>query len=126
MWRNVRILILLLILLFVAVSQYTDRIRSNDWSLTLRVALIPIRADESNVTRAYVELLSPAALESLQQFFRDEARRYAITSELPIRFQLAPRIDDRPPALAPGAGPVGAFFWSLRARYWAWRVGDIP
>jgi hypothetical protein len=126
MWRNVRILVLLSILLFVALSQYTDRVRSTDWSLTLRVALIPIRADESNVTGAYVEQLSPGALEPLQEFFREEARRYALTSERPIRFQLAPRIDERPPALDPGAGAVGAFFWSLRARYWAWRVGDVP
>ena len=61
MWRNVRILILLLILLVVALSQYLDRVRSTDWDTTLRVAVIPIRADDSTTTASYIGQLTPAA-----------------------------------------------------------------
>jgi hypothetical protein len=126
MWRNVRILILLLILLIVALTQYLDRVRTTDWDMTLRVAIIPIRADDSSTTAAFVDGLSPAALDSLHAFFHDEARRHSVALDEPVRFKLAPPIDERPPLLEPDAGPVGAFLWNLRARYWAWRVGDVP
>ena len=48
MWRRLRILILLLILLFVALNTYFDRVYSTDWDIPLRVAAYPINADGSD------------------------------------------------------------------------------
>jgi hypothetical protein len=126
MWRNVRIFVLLLVLLLVALTQYVDRRRSTDWDMPLRVAIIPIRADESAATTSFVEHLSPESLESLGAFFRAEAARYSLALDEPVRFKLAPPVTESPPVLERDAGPLGAFWWSLRARYWAWRVGDVP
>jgi hypothetical protein len=126
MWRNVRIFILLLILLVVALSQYLDRVRSTDWDTTLRVAVIPIRADDSTTTASYIGQLTPAAFESLNEFFTEEARRYSVALDEPIRFSLAPTLEKRPPILERQAGFLGTFFWNLRARFWAWRIGDVP
>ena len=50
MWRRLRIAILLLILLFVALNTYFDRVYSTDWNIPLRVAVFPINADGSDVS----------------------------------------------------------------------------
>ena len=50
MWRKLRIAILLLILLFVALNAYFDRVYSTQWNDALRVATFPINADGSAVT----------------------------------------------------------------------------
>ena len=42
MWRRLRIVILLLVLLFVALNTYFDRVYSTDWNIPLRVAAYPI------------------------------------------------------------------------------------
>jgi hypothetical protein len=126
MWRKVRVFVLLLILLFVALTQYLDRARTTDWDLPLRVAIIPIRADDADATASFVTALAARDFESLEQFFREEAQRYSLVIDQPIRFTLAPALDERSPALEPDAGPFGSLLWSLRARYWAWRNGDVP
>ena len=40
MWRRLRISILLVILLFVALNTYFDRVYSTDWNIPLRIAAI--------------------------------------------------------------------------------------
>ena len=45
MWRRLRIAILLVILLFVALNTYFDRVYSTDWNIPLRIAAYPINAD---------------------------------------------------------------------------------
>ena len=51
MWRRLRILILLLILLFVALNTYFDRVYSTDWDIPLRVAVYPINGDGTDESR---------------------------------------------------------------------------
>lgn len=126
MWRNVRILILLLVLLIVAVRQYDDRSRTTDWDATLRVAVIPIRADDSATATTFVGQLGPESFRSLETFLRQEASHYSVALQEPVRFTLAPPLLERPPVVPPDAGVLGSFMWSLRARYWAWRHGDVP
>ena len=46
--------------------------------------------------------------------------------ERPIRLLLAPQLRDLPPMLDADASVLGVMLWSLRARYWAWRLPDAP
>jgi hypothetical protein len=125
MWRKVRIAVLLLILLFVALDQYFDRVYSRDWDLPLRVAVFPINADGSDVAQKYIDKLAAADLERIERFFNEEAERHGLKLRPPIRMQLAPIVRERPPGLERGAGWIANAWWSLRSRYWAWRNGDV-
>jgi hypothetical protein len=121
-FRNLRILILLLVLLLVSVTTCQDRYLSTRWHNPLYVAIYPIAADDSPVTRAYLAALDTERFKSIDQFFAREAERYHLDTREPFRTRLRPELSNRPPQRAADAGPLSTALWSLRLRYWAWRV----
>jgi hypothetical protein len=126
MWRKLRILILLLILLIVALNQYFDRVYSTDWNTPLRVTVYPIDGDDSIVTEQFIKTLTQDRFQALEGFFEREAGFRGLTMERPIQFQSAPQLRDQPPALARDANVFSIIWWSLRTRYWAWQSPDVP
>ncbi|MFO7304710.1 MAG: hypothetical protein C0P74_004240 [Gammaproteobacteria bacterium] len=126
MWRKARITVLLLILVFVALHTYFERVYSTDWDTPLRVAIYPINGDGSVVAERFIADLDPDDLHTLEAFFEREARRYELALERPVRMLLGRRIQALPPMLAEKSGALGTILWSLRMRVWAWRHGDRP
>jgi hypothetical protein len=126
MWRRLRIAVLLVILLFVAANTYFDRVYSTDWNIPLRVAAFPINADGSTVTASYIGQQPADSFQRIETFFEQEAKHYGLQMERPIRLTLAPPLSEAPPELEPGGGAFSAVLWSLRIRYWAWRVAAPP
>jgi hypothetical protein len=126
MWRRLRIAILLVILLFVALNTYFDRVYSTDWNIPLRVAAYPINADGGEVTARFISQQPADAFQRIETFFEQEAKQYGLQMERPIRLTLAPPLSEAPPTLDPGASGLSVLLWSLRMRYWAWRVDAPP
>ena len=120
-FKMLRILILLLILLVVAVTTWQDRVRSTRWREPLYVAIYPIAADASPVTQAYLAALDVERFKPIDRFFARESARYQLDTGEPVRTRLRPELRDRPPLHA-DAGLAATAIWSLRLRYWAWRV----
>jgi hypothetical protein len=121
-FRSLRILFLLLVLLVVGVTTCQERFRSTRWSVPLYVAVYPIAADGSAVTRAYVDALDAGRFQSIDRFFEHEGRRYGLGLDQPVKTRLHPQIDERPPERAAGASILSTMIWSLELRYWAFRV----
>ena len=117
-----RILILLLVLLIVSLSAWQDRYRSTRWREPLYVAVYPIEADESPVTQQYVANLDADRFKTIDRFFMREAARYRLNAVEPVRTRLRVTLPVRPPQRAPTAGVLATAWWSLKLRYWAWRV----
>ena len=126
MWKRLRIAVLLLILLFVALNTYFDRVYSTDWNIPLRIAAFPINADGSAVTASYISQQPADAFQRIETFFEQEGKQYGLQMERPIRFTLAPPLSAAPPELDPEGGALSAIWWSLHMRYWAWRVAAPP
>lgn len=126
MWRRIRIAVLLLILLFVALNTYFDRVYSTDWNSALRVAVYPINGDGSEESERFLARLKADDFRAIESFFESEAQDYGLTMQRPIHMLLGPRIRELPPILPPDAGVLGTAWWSLRARYWAWRMAEPP
>jgi hypothetical protein len=124
MWRRLRIVVLLLVLLFVALNTYFDRVYSTDWNIPLRVAAYPINADGRLATERYMRQVANDGLQGVEAFFDEEARQYGLQMERPIRITLLPTLARQPPPLEPRASGLGVLLWSLRMRYWAWRVAE--
>jgi len=117
-----RILFLLLVLLLAAATTWRDQVHSTRWREPLYVAVYPIAADDSPVTRAYVAALTPAVFEPIDAFFAREAARHRLATPEPVRMRLRPPLAALPPQRDPDAGLAGTALWSLRLRAWAWRV----
>lgn len=121
-FRQLRIGLLLLVLAFVIIDTWLSRARTHDWTQKERVAVYPIAGDNGVTTARALETLDEQQFTALERFVAREARKYGVPAEQPVDLQLRYRIDERPPAPRPGAGPVSNAWWSLRLRWWVWRV----
>lgn len=124
MFKRLRILLLLLVLLFVALNAYFDRVYSTDWDNALYVTIFPINGDGSPVSERYIAASADSDFSALESFFEEQARDYGVELERPMRFARGPQVRELPPVLAPGTGMLGTMWWSLRTRYWAWCTAD--
>jgi hypothetical protein len=118
----IRLAILLAVLIFVALGAWLDRRRSTDWDGTLRVTVYPVAADEDPVTTRFVAGLDAEAFSGLTDFIADEAARYGVKIDDPVRVRVSHAVREPPPAAPTDPGPFSVALWSLRLRYWAWRV----
>lgn len=121
-FRLFRIGLLLLVLAAVVLSGWLSRARTTDWDAPLWVAIYPINADGSRVANEYIDRLTDASFEPIENFMRAEARRYGIGLDEPVRVELYDRVTDLPPALEPQANAITRLFFTLRLRWWAWRA----
>ena len=117
-----RVLILLLVLLFVALTTWQDRYRSTRWHEPLFVSIYPIAADDSTVTLHYMAALDAERFKSIDVFFAREAERHHLSIRDPVNTRLRAESHDRPPERPAAAGMFETALWSLRLRYWAWRM----
>src|SRR5688572_5938435 len=113
MWRTLRIAVLLLILLFVGLNTYFDRVYSTDWDIPLRVAVFPINGDGSDEAERFIRQMSVDDFRALEAFFSEEARAHGVTLERPVRFSLAKQVRELPPGIDPGASTLSVIMWSL-------------
>ena len=117
-------MVLLLVLIGVAGKTLWDRYRTTRWQSPLKVAIYPIAADASPVTARYVASLDAARFTAIDRFFAREGARYHIAAHTPIETRLRAPLTLLPPQRPDDAGVPGTILWSLRLRFWAWRIGE--
>jgi hypothetical protein len=121
-FKTLRIAALLLILAVVALGTLQERYRSTRWREPLFVAIYPIAADSSPVTRGYLDALDADQFRAIDAFFVREALRRHLGTAEPVRTRLRAELTELPPQRDPRAGIAGTMLWSLELRYWAWKV----
>jgi hypothetical protein len=119
---TVRLALLLAVLLFVALGTWLDRRRSTDWDDTLRVTVYPVQVDAAGAATRCVADVDAADFDDAASFMAREATAHGVDLEEPVRFRVSHAAHEPPPALAADPGPFSVALWSLRLRYWAWRV----
>ena len=122
MWKAARIALLLLVLLVVAGQAWLDRFSTTRWQRPVYVGALPVSADGSPVTAAYLAQLDQEKIDEVSHFLDAEARRYGVGIDGPVALQLYPTLAESPPALEPGAGVLARIVWSLRLRYYRHRM----
>ncbi len=115
-----RLVILLTILLVVGLNAWFDRALTTDWDLPLRVTIYPLAADDENA--AFASRLEADDFAAIDAFFATQAALYDVEIEEPVRIRVSHAAHTAPPARARDAGLLSTVLWSLRTRYWAWRV----
>lgn len=123
-WRNLRILGLSLLLIFVALKTWEEHYAATRWIAPLRVAIYPIAGDASPVTARYMAGLDAARFAPIDRFFARQAAHYDLAERAPVQTRLQPALAERPPQRTAGAGILATIAWSLRLRFWAWRIGE--
>jgi hypothetical protein len=119
---NLRLALLVGVLLFVAVGAWLDRRRSTDWDAPLRVTVYPLPAVSDGDVRDYVASLDAEVFGEAESFLAEQAQEYGVALEEPLRVRVSHAAPGLPPALPAEPGLLRVMLWSLRMRYWAWRV----
>jgi hypothetical protein len=132
MRKNLRYLILLLILLFVAANEALNKTRSTSWEHPLWVRIYAVNGDGRGATEKYIDSLTTRSFESTEKFINREAARYGIRIDA-IDVAYGGRLQSKPPQPPSGLNLLENIWWSLKFRAWAtWRgwssdddAGDI-
>ena len=125
MWRNLRILILLLVLFGVALSTYLDQRATQSWRQPLWVGIYPINGDGTPVAQGYIDSLNVKDFADIEGFFAREAHRYGLSIEVPVHIELYPQVLRLPPAVAPDANVLSIAWWSLKLRWYGMRAARV-
>jgi hypothetical protein len=125
-WRNVRIAILLLVLAIAAYSNWYDRLSTTDWDETLWIGVFPINADNGDAGAQYIGDLSTADLADIEVFINNEAHRYGVGIDRPVRVDLYPTVTEKPPEHDPDGNVFATMWWSLKMRMYARRNSHPP
>ncbi len=122
-YRNLRILLFIILLLVVAIQSQQQRLSSTDWTEPLDVIIYPINGDGDAKTAAYIDQLSVRKFIAIDDFMAQEGKRYQLTVERPTKIRLGSLIDEHPPASPElDASLFKRLVWGLKLRYWAWQV----
>jgi len=116
-FRKIRIAILLLILLFVGLNTWLERVYTTDWNGALQVALYPVNADDSQAAADFIANLNASELQRLEDFFDVQAKNYGLNIDRPFRFTLAPALPVGPPPLPEQPSKPNIVLWSLKMRW---------
>lgn len=121
MWRVLRIVVLLLLLLTLAVSTWRTKARTTAWKETLQAVVYPMNADNSAASSAYIAQLKEEDFDDMQDFFATETARYGLKNIRPLDVHLAPELTSLPPPRPETNSALAAMQWSLQLRWWAWQ-----
>ena len=117
MWKALRILLLLSVLLYVAVDTWRDQ--NKNWNQATIVLLHPINADGRTVTQQYIQHLNLSQLQESSDYLQKVANQFRGKSTA-FYFQLGREIYQTPPKV-PEGNMLDAILWSLKFRYYAWK-----
>ncbi len=126
MFKKVRILILLYILLMVAVGGWLSKARSTDWDKSLNVVVYAINADGREATQNYINKIEKTDFNNIEEFFQHEAIRYNLLLKKPVDVSFAGELKEKPPLPPDGGSQLSIMLWSLKLRYWAWQNDNYP
>ena len=123
---HLRRAILLYVLILVAAGAWVTRHRTASWDRTLWVAVHPINGDGSAGSAAYIEGLARDEFVPMDRFMAAEAQRHGVALREPVHVVLGAQVREQPPLPPAAPGVLGIVAWSLRLRWWAWRVDRGP
>ncbi|MCG2635286.1 MAG: hypothetical protein J4A00_10325 [Gammaproteobacteria bacterium] len=120
-YRNIRMMVLLGILFFVAVGQYLAGARATDWRTPLSVALHPVIVDDSAEVKQYISRIGSDHFSDIDDFFSAAARRNNLPQTTPVETYPGRPVDSVPPLPDRVNSAFGAIIWSLKFRFWVTR-----
>ncbi len=118
MWKSIRIVVLLVILLVVAINAWRDQ--NQNWDRPVTVLLHPINADQRSSTQQYIDQLTIDQFKDIQKYLSSAAVPYRI-QPVYFYFQLGRPLQQLPPKVPEQAGLIDVILWSLTFRFYAWK-----
>ena len=121
-FRNIRILILLLLLAAVANYVKDQKLVTQGWYKTLDIVIYPINPTNSPIVQRYIDSLSDKSFSAIDNFISRESKKFDIVTSTPTNTRLGQTLQVIPPAPPHiGGGMLQSIIWSLKLRWWMWQ-----
>jgi len=122
-FKLMRVVGLLTILFVIVVGTWMTEKRMAAWERPILVTVYPIVADQRKSTLRFAKQISEASFREVNRFFGMQSQPYGFAVTPAFRFQVAPVTDQLPPQLPQQFDTAAIAWWSLKMRWWAWRMG---
>jgi len=126
MFKQVRILFALIILLFVSASAYLTKERVTSWNKPLYVYIYPINGDGSQSTQSYIDGLSDNRFTAISRYMSQQAAKYINVITEPFIISISPQVKSKPPLPPIGGNIPQVMWWSMKLRFWTWTHNTDP
>ncbi len=126
MFKQVRILFALIILLFVSASAYLTKERVTSWNKPLYVYVYPINGDGSQSTQSYINGLSDNRFAAISRYMSQQATKYINVTTEPFIISISPQVKSKPPLPPIGGNIPQVMWWSMKLRFWTWTHNTDP
>ena len=122
LFRQLRILALLFVLLVVAGDAWLSTSRSTDWNDPLWVVIYPINANGNGAVAEYLTQLQARSFAPIEEFITRQAEGYDLGKDSLVTVRIGPEVQMLPPVPPRDRNVPGVMWWSLKLRYWAMRT----
>lgn len=123
LFRMLRIGALLTVLIIVAAGTWLTERRLANWERPVWVTFYPIPADSGADTLEFVRNVDAESFRDIDRFFQTQGDRFRLGLTPVVNIQVAPVSTDLPPELPDRNQPHEVAWWSLKMRWYAWRMG---
>ncbi len=119
LFKWLRIAVLLAVLSGVGAYTLFVNQRIASWEAPLNMVIYPINSGGYDENADYIDSLGEEHFSAVEMFLSEEAARYELDVEFPVRIHLAPEIKELPPEPPEDRKAISVAWWSLTMRYWA-------
>ncbi len=110
----------------VAVGSWLSKARTTDWDKSLEVVIYAINGDGSVNSQKYIDKLENNDFIDIEEFFKREAKKYNLALKKPVDVSYVEELKEKPPLPPRGGSKLSILIWSLKLRYWAWKIDNYP
>lgn len=121
MFRRIRILLLLGVLVLALGLTSLERFMVREWRAPLDVSIYPINGDGSQAAADYIRALQPQDFADIDAFLLRETHRYGLKQPVAMRLNLEPEIKEIPPPPPAEPSTLKVMAWSLKLRWWTYQ-----
>ena len=121
-FRNIRIVILLVLLGVIALYVKDQRLVTQGWYRTLDIVVYPINASNSPIVEKYIKSLTSSKFSEIDKFVKRESEKFDVIASVPTKTRLGQELAQTPPSPpARGSSTLANLIWSLKLRFWIWQ-----
>ena len=121
-FRNIRIVILLILLGVIALYVKDQRLVTQGWYRTLEIVVYPINIDNSPIVDKYINSLTASKFAALDKFIKRESEKFDVIASTPTITRLGQQLTEHPPTPPPaGSSALNNIIWSMKLRWWIWQ-----
>ncbi len=122
-FKLMRVVALLSVLFVLVVGTWMTEKRLASWDRPAWVAVYPIVADDAAGTLDYAQSVDASTFAAVNEFMARQSRPYGITVTPAFYFEVAQVSTELPPKIPDQYSPAAIAWWSLKMRWWAWKMG---